>query len=269
MMESNRTHRVDPELVEIVPQHRHQSDPHLWGNGDPHAWEHEVRSAAPTRARAGQGKAVAAVIAVGVFLGTGFAIGAPVYALSRWWANRPVATAATATLETKSPVVAQGASEPPANEASLPSDAARSAGAPDEDAMLGAIAGDAGPADAGVPDAMTQEAVAVAEPQEAALVSEPPPMGPLQSESPVVVPPLVEPVPVESFAMDPVRVESFAMDSVPVESFAMESVAVESFALDPVAIDRVTIDPVPIDRVTIDPVQINVPEVDGEQRAAR
>lgn len=268
-MESNRTHRVDPELVEIVPQHRHNSDPLLWGNADPNAWEHEVRPAAPARPRMDQGKLVAAVIAVGVFLGTGFAVGAPVYALSQWWASRPVATATTTTMETKSPVEAQAASEPPANEAPLPSDAAKSALVLDDDVMLGAIAGDAGPADAGIPDAMTQEAVASPEPLVATLTSEPPPTGPLQSEPPPAVAPLVEPVPVESFAMDPVAVESFALDSVPVESFALDPVAVERVSIDPVAIDRVTIDPVAIDRVTIDPVQINVPEVDGEQRASR
>ena len=265
MMESNRSHRVDPELVDIEPRPRDGSDPLLWGNADPSAWEHEVSPAAQARPRSGRGKIVAAVIATGVFLGAGFAVGAPVYALSRWWANRPVTMA---TQETKSPVEAQAAGAPPASEALPPSSAARSAIVVDEEVMFGALAGDAGLADAGIPDAMPQEAVAIPEPPAATLASEPPPTGPLQSVPPVV-PPLVEPVIIDAVYIDPVVAERVTIDPVTVERVTIDPVAVERVTIDPVNIDRVIIDPVAIDRVTIDPVQINVPEVDGERRRAR
>jgi hypothetical protein len=255
-MESNRSDRVDPELVDTDPRPRNGSDPLLSGHADLSPWEHEVHPAAQARTRSGRGKLIAAVIATGVFLGTGFAIGAPVYALSRWWANRPVATA---TLETKSPVAAQAAGAPPANGALPLSAAAQSAIVVDEEVMFGAIAGDAGTTDAGVPDAMPQEIVAIPEPSVAPLASEPPAAGPLQSVPPVVVPPLVEPVIIDAVAIDPVAVERVTIDPV----------AIDRVTIDPVPVERVIIDPVAIDRVKIDPVQIHVPEVDGEQRRAR
>ena len=264
MMESNRSHRVDPELVEIVSQPRQGSDPHLPGNADLSPWEHEVRPAA-ARAGSGRGKIVAAVIATGVFLGTGFAIGAPVYAISRWWANRPVATA---TLETRSPVEAQAAGAPPANEASLPSAAARSALLVDEEVMFGAPAVEADSVEA------PEEAVAIPDPPVARLTSEPPLTGPLRSEQPIAEAALIDPVSIdpvtgaEGVTTDPVAVES-APSPVTVERVTIAPLAVERVTIDQVAVDRVVVAPVAIDRVTVDPAQINVPRVDGEQVPAR
>lgn len=269
MMESNRSHRVDPELVEIVSQPRQGSDPHLPGNADLSPWEHEVRPAA-ARAGSGRGKIVAAVIATGVFLGTGFAIGAPVYAISRWWANRPVATA---TLETRSPVEAQAAGAPPANEASLPSAAARSALLVDEEVMFGAPPVEADSVEA------PEEAVAIPDPPVATLTSEPPAAGPLRSEAPIVAAPPVDPVTIERAAVDPVTMEPVlgdpatvaraAVNPVTVERVTIAPLAVERVTIDQVAVDRVVVAPVAIDRVTVDPAQINVPRVDGEQVPAR
>lgn len=259
MMESHRTDRIDPELVEVDLRTHHWSDAPQSGNVDPIPWEHEVHPGPPARARSGRGKIVAAVIATGVFLGTGFAIGAPIYALSRWWANRPVATA---TLETRSPVEAQGASEPPPGEA--------------EPAVAAAVVAPrvvesdvrvAPPSEAVLPEAAPEAAEAretpepplepAPEPVVEAVSSEPPPTGPLVSEDVRDAVPAVEPVGVESFALDQVNVESFALDPVAVESFALDPVTVERVTIDPVTVERVTIDPVSIDRVTIDPVQIN------------
>lgn len=255
MMESHRTDRIDPELVEVDTRPLHWSDTPLSGNTDPIPWEHEIHPAPPPRARSGRGKVIAAVIATGVFLGTGFAIGAPIYALSRWWANRPVVTA---TLETKSPVEAQGASDPPASEASVPSAAPEAPRVLNEQLTLVAP-----PAEANLPEALPEEAplppeaTAIPEPPVDALSSEPPPAGPLRSEDYRDALPSMEPVAVEGFALDPVNVESFALDPVAVESFALDPVTVERVTIDPVTVERVNIDPVSIDRVTIDPVQIN------------
>ncbi len=251
MMESHRTDRIDPELVEVDTRPLHWSDTPLSGNTDPIPWEHEVHPAPVPRARSGRGKIIAAVIATGVFLGTGFAIGAPIYALSRWWANRPVVAA---TLETRAPVVAQGASEPPSNEAELPIAAA--AVAPPLDVPVVPVAP---PSEANLPEAVPEEAEAPVSPEPVveAVSSEPPPTGPLVSEDARDAVPSVEPVRVEGFALDPVNVEGFALDQVNVESFALDPVSVERVTIDPVTVERVTIDPVSIDGVTIDPVQIN------------
>jgi hypothetical protein len=263
MMESHRTDRIDPELVEVDTRPDHWNDVPLSGNADPIPWEHEVHPAPPPRARSGRGKIVAAVIATGVFLGTGFAIGAPIYALSRWWANRPVATA---SLETRSPVEAQAASEPPPSEAALPSAAPEAARVVEDQLKLVAP-----PSEAVLPEAIpeeTPETPAVPEPPVEAISSEPPPAGALVSEDARDAVPSVDPVGVESFALDPVNVESFALDSVAVESFALDPVTVEGMNIDPVTVERVTIDPVSIDGVTIDPVPINLFHADDDQGVA-
>lgn len=255
MMESHRTDRIDPELAEVDTRPLNWNDAPLSGNTDPIPWEHEVHPGPPVRARSGRGKIIAAVVATGVFLGTGFAIGAPIYALSRWWANRPVATA---TLETRAPVEAQGASEPPAEEGEPPTAAV--AVAPPRAAPPVPVEP---PGEAVLPEAVPEDAEAqvapepAAEPVVEAVSSEPPPTGPLVSEDVRDAVPAIEPVGVESFALDPVNVESFALDPVPVESFSLDPVTVERVSIDPVTVERVTIDPVSIDRVNIDPVKIN------------
>ncbi|MEO7595091.1 MAG: hypothetical protein ABI134_27995 [Byssovorax sp.] len=255
MMESNRTDRVDPELVEIAPQSRHGSDPHLAGNNDPSPWAHEVTPGSAGRARAGQGKLVAALFATSVFLGTGFSIGAPVYALSRWWASRPVATA---TLETRNPVAAQTAGEPPANEAMPSSAAAKSTlvlgELLDEEVMQVAPLGEAAAI-----EATSEEAVALPEAPVAVLSSEPPPAGPVWSEIPVSSTPFIDPVAIARVTIDPVAIDRFTIDPVTIERVTIDPVPIERVTIDPVVIDpvsigRVTIDPVAIDRVTIDPI---------------
>jgi hypothetical protein len=251
MMESNRSHRVDPELVEIAPQPRHGSDPHLSGNADPSPWEHEVSPAARPRAASGQGKLVAALFATSVFLGTGFSIGAPVYALSRWWASRPVATA---TLETKTPVAAQTAGEPPANEAMPFSAAAKSTLVLDDEVMAVAPLGEAA-----VIEATSEEAVAIPEVPVAVLSSEPPPAEPVWSEIPASPAPFIDPVSIARVTIDPVSIDRVTIDPVSIDRVTIDPVPIERVTIDPVVIDpvaigRVSIDPVTIDRVTIDPI---------------
>lgn len=244
-MDFNHNRTVDPDATGNDPKPLTWSDSPPSGNADPVLWEHEIGAPAPERAISGRGKIIAAVIATGVFLGTGFAIGAPIYALSRWWASKPVATA---TLETTVPVEAPTASPPPTSEAPSSAAAARAI-LLDEEVMHVAPPIEAAPSEALSAEVTPAEAPTSPAKAAAALTSEPPPQGPLQSEIPAVAAPTID-LP----SIDPVAIAGVTIDPVTVERVTIDPVLIDRVKIDPVVIDSVK-----IDHVTIDPVPINLP----------
>jgi hypothetical protein len=229
-MDFNHDRTAFPDATGNDPKPLTWSDSPPLGNADPILWEHEISAPAPKRATPGRGQIIAAALATVVFLGTGFAIGAPVYALSRWWASRPVTTIAS---ETTVPVAVQAVSAPPTKEA--PSSAApTSAILLDEEVMRGSPPSEAIVTNAAAPPAditPVEPPTSTALPA-ATLTSEPPPTGPLQSEDPL-----------------------FAVPTIDLPT--IDPVAIDGVTIDPVTIDRVMIDPVVIDPVTIDHVTID------------
>jgi hypothetical protein len=256
-MDFNDNHELDRGSAGSDRRPLTWSDSPPSGNADPILWEREIAPPAPARPTPGRGKLLVAVIATGVFLGTGFAIGAPIYALSRWWTNVPVATATSETMLT---AAAPAEATPPTLDAPTSAAAARSIVMDEE--LLTVPPPIEAPA---APELTPSEAPPTPEPPPA-LSCEPPKAGPLQSRSPAAAAPIVdstginvptiEGVTIDHVGIDPVAIEGFMLDPVTVERVTIDPVQRDPFQLDPVVIDPVVIDPVTIDHVTIDPVPI-------------
>ena len=233
-MESNHHPRIDLGAPE--PDHR----PLTWSDSppssqaDPLLWQHEVSVPAPARTTSGHVKVLASVVAIGVLLGTGFAVGAPLYALTRWWASTPVAT--TASQET-TPVAAPTNDIAPIPAAPPRAEAAQEVVFDEEVLTVSDVLAAARVAGADSDEAPTRAAAA------AEVVGEPRVADPRQSERPAA-----------SMSVDHVVTDGVRIDPVSIDEVSIDPVAVESFAINPVVIDAVTIDP-----VVIDPVEINLP----------
>lgn len=245
--------RIDADSPEPDRRPLHWSDAPPSGNADPILWQHEINARASARSPPGHGKVITAVLATAVFLGIGFAIGAPIYALSRWWASKPIAS-----MESRAMVPAAAPAEP-----AEPTHVAPSSAAAVQEIALGQdVVTVTSPLEAGlVMETFSDEAPAGPTTAVEELASEPPPAGPLQSASP---PPAVEsagldPAATGGVRLDPVTIEGVRIDPVTIERVTIDPVGIDRVRIDPVKINPVKIDPVKIDRVTIDPVPINLP----------
>lgn len=259
-MDFNDPHQLDRGSLDLDPDRKPLtwSDSPPSGQSDPILWEHEIAPMPPARPTSGRGKLLVAVIATGVFLGTGFAIGAPIYALSSWWSSVPVATM---TAETKGAAASFSGPTRPAVAAPTSSAPARSM-VLDEELVTAPL-----PIPAPAEPELAPAETAPLQVPTPALASEPPKAEPLETRMTAAAAPIVDTTginvpPIEGFALDPVgldpvAVESFTLDPVTVESFTIDPVQWDSLKLDPVAIDPVVIDRVTIDHVAIDPVRIN------------